>query len=190
MHITDSENLPAVDELDSLKKRATQMGIGFHPSIGLEKLREKVNAALTAPEPQEEPVALSPTQTKESVAEYRKRRAKEAGELVRIRVTCMNPAKREWSGEIFTAGNATVGTFKKYVPFGIDEGWHVPRIIFNMIMERRCQIFQNVPDGRGGKKRVGKLIPEFSVEVLQPLTPDELKALAQRQAMANGTSEE
>jgi hypothetical protein len=134
--------------------------------------------------------ALSPTQIKESVAEYRKRRAKEAGELVRIRVTCMNPAKREWSGEIFTAGNATVGTFKKYVPFGIEEGWHVPRIIFNMIMERRCQIFQSVPDGRGGKKRVGKLIPEFAVEVLPNLTPDELRALAQRQAMANGTAEE
>ena len=194
MRNTDLDDLPAIDELATLKARATQMGLNFHPSIGVDKLREKVNAALSSDKPQEDASeaqeGVSPTQAKETPAQYRQRRYKEAAELVRIRVTCMNPAKREWAGEIFTAGNATVGTFKKYVPFNSDEGWHVPRIIYNMLVERRCQVFHSVPDGRGGKKRQGKLIPEFAIEVMPALTPEELKSLAQRQAMANGTSEE
>ena len=34
------------DELTTLKGRADLLGIAYHPSIGVEKLREKVKAAL------------------------------------------------------------------------------------------------------------------------------------------------
>jgi hypothetical protein len=39
-------DLPIPDELTSLKARADLMGITYHPSIGVDKLREKVQAAL------------------------------------------------------------------------------------------------------------------------------------------------
>ena len=109
---------------------------------------------------------------------------KSASELMRIRVTCMNPAKKEWEGEIFTVGNAVVGTFKKYVPFNADEGWHVPRIIYEQLKDRECQVFTTVRDSRGNSTRKGKLIKEFAIEVLPNLTEEEIKELAQRQAMA------
>ena len=182
--MSDNQNedvLVMPDELASLKQRADMLGISYHPSIGLEKLRDKVNAALT---PQEEG---APKETKSAVESETKRRIRlrdEAAKLVRIRVTCMNPNKKEWEGEIITAGNAGVGTYKKYVPFNADEGWHVPNIIYQVLKDRECQVFHTVTGPRGNKFRKGKLIKEFAIEVLPPLSEDELKDLAQRQAMA------
>jgi hypothetical protein len=96
----------------------------------------------------------------------------------------MNPAKKEWDGEIFTAGNSLVGSMTKYVPFNADDGWHVPRIIYQQLVQRQCQVFTTVRDSRGNTSRKGKLIKEFAIEVLPMLTAEELKDLAQRQAMA------
>ena len=169
-------DLPVVDELTALKERAELMGVKFHPSISLEKLREKVNASLS--DAQKEPEAEAPKKNSRLEAQ------RKASELVRIRVTCMNPAKKEWEGEIFTVGNSTVGTFKKYIPFNADEGWHVPWIIYEQLKERECQVFVTKRDERGNTTRTGKLIKEFAIEVLPNLTEEELKDLAQRQAMA------
>lgn len=52
------EDLNQPTELDMLKQRATQMGIVFSNNIGLDKLRERVNAKMEGlPDPEEAPVA-------------------------------------------------------------------------------------------------------------------------------------
>ena len=182
--IENEEVLEMPDELTALKARADLLGVSYHPSIGLEKLREKVNAAI-ADTPVTETVAEVPAMPEVETKHQRLlRRRKEANELVRIRVTCMNPNKREWEGEIFTTGNSSLGTLKKYVPFNADEGWHVPRAIYNQIIERQCQIFVTKKDARGNNVKEGKLIKEFAVEVLPNLTVEELEELARRQAMS------
>ena len=175
------------DELTTLKARADMLGISYHPSIGVEKLKAKIEAKLSdVPEEpsEEEAPAPAPKVVKETEGQKRQRLRKHAAELIRIRLTCMNPAKREWEGEIITAGNSAVGTFKKYVPFNADEGWHVPRIIYNQLVARECQVFTSVRDSRGNMTRKGKTIKEFAIEVLPQLTKDELDELARRQAMA------
>ena len=53
-----------------------------------------------------------------------------------------------------------------------------------MLNERMCQVFNSVPDGKGNMVRKGKLVKEFSIEVLPDLTPSELYDLAQRQSMS------
>ncbi len=202
--MSEEDNIPEVqeDELESLRTRATQMGIQFNPQIGLEKLRERVNAAAKgepvvaeateAPETFQEPVPATPVtplpvkQVQETDAQRRLRLKKEANLLVRVRIACMNPNRREHDGEIFTAGNSVVGTFRKMVPF--DAIWHVPAIILKMIEDRQCQVFTTVTGPKGQKSRRGKLVKEFAVEYLDPLTGPELKDLAQRQAMAAGTA--
>lgn len=190
---TDTEDLVVTPEMEltELKSRAEMLGIKFHPSISLDKLREKVNAAVTAkPEdtvddaPKPYATAVDVPASEESIAVRRARKKREANELIRVRVACMNPAKKEWEGEIFTAGNSLVGSFKKYVPFNVEDGWHVPRIILDQMKDRMCQIFVTSTDARGNKVRKGKLIKEFSIEVMPALTKDELQELAQRQAMA------
>ena len=176
------------DELAALKARADLLGISYHPTIGLEKLRAKVNAAITSEgEPDSAPEADASVQEapKETEAAKRLRLRNEAAKLVRIRLTCMNPNKKEWDGEIITAGNAAVGTFKKFVPFhSADDGWHVPNIIYKQLVQRECQIFVTTKDGMGNNVRKGKLIKEFAIEVLPDLTEEELAELARRQAMA------
>lgn len=179
----DNETLPPQDELATLKARADLLGITYHPSIGLEKLRDKINAAIEDDEPEDEPAKVVAPKP-ESDAARRQRLKREALALVRIRVTCMNPAKNEWEGEMFTAGNSVMGSITKYVPFNIDEGWHVPQIIYKQILQRQCQVFTSVRDAHGRMSRKGKLIREFSVEVLPMLTKEELDELARRQAMA------
>lgn len=171
-----------VDELTTLKERAQMLGVSFHPSIGLEKLREKVNAAVAG---DAEPAPEKPQDAAEEPEGQRKKRLKEeALKLVRVRVTCMNPAKSEWSGEILTAGNSVIGSVKKYVPFNADDGWHIPHVLYEFMRDRMCQVFINTKTKNGVTVRQGKLIREFAIEVLPDLTQEELHDLAQRQAMS------
>ena len=181
---TQEDEVDVQDELDALKARANLLGVKFHPSISLEKLREKVNAAVTS-EGETEEAPNTPSETKEeTVGEKRKRLKAEALKLIRIRLTCLNPAKKEWEGEIITVGNSLIGSVKKFVPFNADDGWHVPHVIYQQLKERQCQVFYTATDTRGNKVRKGKLIKEFAIEVLPPLTKGELEELARRQAMA------
>lgn len=178
---------PVQDELEVLKARADRLGISYHPSIKVEKLREKLEKEMSG----EVPEKAAPTKVvkeEETEGQRNNRKRLEATELIRIRVTCMNPQKKDWDGEIFTTGNAIVGTIKKYVPFNADEGWHVPRMIYQQMLERQCQVFYTVTNRNGVKTRAGKLIREFNIEVLPPLTMEELKDIAQRQAMAAGSA--
>lgn len=194
----------AADELTSLKKRADLMGITYHPKIGVDTLRAKINEAVAAegapketsipapsvllvkPEPAVELAVGAPNQpaaaTEETPGQKRQRMKREQLKLVRIRITCMNPAKKEWEGEMISAGNSLIGTVTKFIPFGADDGWHVPNIIYKVLKDRMCQIFVTVTDDRKQKVRKGKLIREFAIEVMDPLTPAELKELADRQA--------
>jgi hypothetical protein len=181
---SDTDEILTQDELTTLKARADLLGITYHPSIGLEKLREKINAATSDEATQTNAGKEDAKPQEENVNQRRARLKREAMELIRIRLTCMNPAKAEWEGEIISAGNSAVGTVTKFVPFNADEGWHVPRIIYTQLAERQCQVFTTVTDGRGNKSRKGKLIREFAIEILPNLTKEELHELAQRQAMS------
>lgn len=122
----------------------------------------------------------------ETPNEKRRRIKRNAEELIRVRVTCMNPAKKDWPGEIFTVGNSAVGTIKKFVPFNAEEGWHVPRMILEMMEQRVCQIFVNKKTSHGVTVKEGKQIREFNIERLHPLDEEALEELARRQAMAAG----
>lgn len=162
-----------MDELATLKARADMLGITYHPSIGVEKLKEKISA-VTSNQPKEPETVVGDVKNDPKADALR---------LIRIRLQCMNPAKKEWEGEIISVGNSVVGTVKKYIPFNADEGWHVPKMLFDYLNDKQCQVFVTVKDSRGNSIRRGKLIKEFSIEVLPPLTADELKEMARRQAL-------
>lgn len=183
----DNSDLPVQDELTVLKARADQIGVKYHPSIGLEALKAKLAQALSdAPAPGSNdagtPAQAAPVETENQM---RQRMVREATVLVRVRVTCMNPLKKEWPGEILAVGNDVVGSIKKFIPYqGAEDGWHVPKALLDMMREKQCQVFYTVTLPNGQKVRRGKLIKEFAIEVLPPLTADELHDLAQRQALS------
>ncbi len=205
-----TENQGTGSDLEALKEQAAQMGIKHHPAMGAKKLQaliekhqagevpvevhQKDTDRLTVSEitelqelrkMKEELDAEKVVKPIETEVQKRQRIIKETGRLIRIRVNCMNPNKRDWEGEVFTVSNDFV-KYSKYVPFNNDEGWHVPQMILSFMKDKQCQIFYNAKDDRGNKTRHGKLINEFAIEIMDPLTINELKELAQRQAMARG----
>jgi len=193
------DNTPS--ELDLLKKRADQMGLKYHHKIGAVKLNKLIQEKMgqeTVEEtfPEEELSVANPTPTyapnvpkrsplKETKGQRKVRLRKESSKLVRIRVVCMNPAMKDYEGQMYTAGNGVIGFFTKFIQFNTDEGWHVPNILYKHMKERKCQVFHTVKGPRGNKIRKGKLINELSIEVLPPLTGKEMNELARKQAMAN-----
>ena len=123
-------------------------------------------------------------------AEYRRKKLaeakREAGRLVRCRITCMNPHKRNWTGEIISVGSAKMGTYKKFIPFNLDTPYHVPKAIFEYLKERKCRIgtTQKLPNGQEINQY--KLVNEFAIEVLDPLSKSELEDLKNQQAITMG----
>ena len=57
-----------------------------------------------------------------------------------------------------------------------------------MMMERECSQFFAARGPQGQKIRKSRLIKEFAIEVLDPLTPHEIKELAAQQALVSGQS--
>jgi hypothetical protein len=106
-----------------------------------------------------------------------------AMQLVRVIVRSNDPLKRESAGEIFTVGNKTVNngqSVKKYIPFNNEEGWHIPRILYEHLLAAECQIFSKVT--RNGQEFMEpRNIKAFNVELLNPLTQEEINKLEIKQ---------
>lgn len=174
----------AEQELALLKKRATLMGITFSPNIGLETLKNRIKEKMTSEEQPEE------VEQEETVSAKRKRIYKEQMRLVRIRLQCLDPKKKDWPGEIFTVANKYLGTVKKFVPYNQpDVAYHVPYCIYNVLKNHEFVNFRARKLNSGALQ--GQQIVEttmaksFAIEVLPPLTKEELADLAKKQAAAN-----
>ncbi len=176
-----TENEPTEEQikLDDLKHRATTLGIKYHPSIGTDKLREKIqavladNAAEVVPEGDTKNVSTSLAELKA-----------ETLKLIRVRITCMDPMKKNYQGDFFLTGNSLVGTVKRFVPYGVE--WHVPQIILNMIQEKKYQQFSTSKNSRNVDITTSKLVKTYGVELLAPLTQEQIKELGRVQAMKRG----
>jgi hypothetical protein len=185
-----------VDELTLLKERANIMGIKFHPNIGVDKLKAKVTARQAGEaDPTEELDTIQASQDASQAAQNVRsdedialaakiKRKEDAMRLVRIRVSNMNPVKGTMMGEIIQVGNSELGVIKKYIPFNAEQGWHMPSILVDEIRNKKYMSHYEVKEGNK-KINKHKLVPEYSIEVLEPLTADELKDLTNRQLMAN-----
>jgi len=184
----DEEEVDAVSELAQLKLQAQRMGIPFSPNIGLDTLRERIRTALAAPT--EAPVKESKTVM--TATQIRQQHLAEATKLVRVRITCHNPMKKEWRGEVFTFANSIVGTIKKFVPYnteGDEAGYHIPHCIFQLMKEKKYQSFVTKKLANGDPVRVPKLSQEFTLEVLPMLTQEELNKLAADQRARNALAD-
>lgn len=180
-----SEEEVQVDELTLLKRRADKLGVPYSNNIGLETLKERVAKAMEGnkePEAQEEDEVES-TDKVQSLVELRAEKRKEAMKLVRIRYTNMNSRKKDVPGEFFTVANAIVGTIKRYVPYGeaAENGWHVENAIYKMMKRRTFTTTVTKRDDKGRPYNTSVERKEFAIEVLDPLTKEELEQLAKDQ---------
>lgn len=203
-------------ELASLKETAKRIGLTHHISIGLVKLKARVNDHLAkspeevvqakveqVQEAREEPIEVQPLPTttntyespdtpqrkRETAAQRKTRLKRKASRLIRFRLTCMNPNKKAWVGEIFTVSNSAIGTIKRHIPFHA-EAWHCEEMLLNFIKEKQFMEHYAVKDRKGRSVKKHRLAREFSVEMLPPLTQEQIKDLAAAQAKANNLGDD
>lgn len=163
--------------LEGLRAQLDARGIKYHHKAKAETLQDLLKAAheKEAPTPEsninvgdDERVRLQALRSKALL-------------MRRVMVTCNDPMKLKWCGEIFQGGNSAIGVVKKYVPFGNPNGWFVPEILLTVIKEkqfRRQNTKENDPMSGG-------LAPTYTVTYLDELSPKELADLKHRQALAN-----
>lgn len=186
------DNQPTRKQL--LMQRARTMGISFSNNISEEALAEKINAKINGESaPKEEKSDLNPLagDTQGAVPTHKKtlrqRIIDEQMALIRVRITNMDPKKKDLRGEVITVANEYLGTVRKFVPFGedTDEGYHIPKCILTALQERRFLQIREVKDRKTGITRPETgWVREFAIEILNPLTPEELKQLATAQIAA------
>ena len=169
------------DELALLKQRADLLGISYSNNIGIEKLKDRISEATKE---NEEPVEKEDEVL--TKAQERQKFINEATKLIRLRITNNNPAKRELPGEIFTVANGVIGTIRKYIPYDhtSEVGYHVPYVIYKMLKRKTYNsiVTRRNENGVPIKETVER--KEFNLEVLEPLTKEELEKLAQDQRAA------
>lgn len=216
-----------LNELDTLKARADQMGITYKSNIGVEALKAKINAKLDdkpdpgdgdeaqaattaqtetgttsanaaaaqtqvqqtqvtqAPPAPPAPVELTKAQQEQK---FRDEQQKEHMALVRVRISCLNPMKSQVKGEFITVANKYLGTVTKFVPFGeqTDEGFHIPKILLSEMRSRKFNSVTTKKGPNGQMLPTQRLVPEFAIEELEPLTQAELDRLASAQLAESG----
>lgn len=187
MSEVNDQDLPQQSEREALEQRATLLGINYHTNISTDKLRERVNAKISGASTEASEDGNAPSNpavgiAKESPEAKRSRKRKEASVLVRVRIHCNDPAKKDWPGEYITVGNNVVGTFRKYIPYNLDEPYQIPRIIINALREKRVQVFATKKGKHGIPTRESKSIAAYTIEELPQLTEEELSDLARSQA--------
>lgn len=166
----------SISERDSLKALADQQGLTYKDNIPTDRLRALVYGAT---DEVGEPVAV----VEESLADKRLRIRNAALKLIRVNITCMNPAKAAYTGELFTIGNSIIPTITKMVPFGTPEGYHIPQILLDHIKGKEFQTFIPKKGKNGIDTVTSKCIREYAVEILPSLTPTEIQEIAKLQAM-------
>lgn len=190
----DSVDELQVDEMTILKQRATMMGIKFSNNIGLEALRKKVSDAQEGITEQEQPEVnpLASTTVQEDKLSMAQRIRLENTRLIRVRIQNLDPKKKDLPGEILTVANDYMGTVRKFVPYGeaTDNGYHIPYCLYKLLKSRKF-LHVSVKKGRNGKERVEQQwVREFAIEILPPLTPEELKQLGQAQLAAGSLNDD
>jgi len=188
--IEDDAPTNPLDELAMLKERAKLMGIPVSGNIGIDALKKKIQHYLDGKKDDEmsenADVKAAPKKSKALLEqELRERLQKEEMALVRCKIYNLNPAKRDLHGEIITVANKFIGTVRKFIPFGeaTDNGYHIPKIIYNDLKSRQFQHIQTKQNG--GKIDVKtRMVPEYNIEILPALSEEELQELALKQSAA------
>lgn len=158
-------------ELELLKERADSLGVEYKSNVSTKTLTKLIREF---EEQEEQDDGLTDN-------ERIKRTLDEATKLVRVIITPMDSTKRDYQGDVFSAGNAVVPTMTKYIPFGVE--WHVPQIILNTIKEKVMNKFIAKKDERGREYREYQEAKAYSIQELPPLTKEELEELAKSQEM-------
>lgn len=104
--------------------------------------------------------------------------------LVRVRIQNLDPRDASLSGAIISIQNKYTGKVSKYVPFGeeSENGYHIPWMLYEHLKQWKFPLRKEQKGGRFGVKTYKTVMaPKFNIEILDPLTLEEIKELARHQ---------
>lgn len=124
-----------LQEIETIKSQLDMMDVKYHHNANLATLKKLKAKAM---EPKEEKAPKAVTESRESLA-IKQRKA--ALEMVRVAITCRNPAKQQRRGEFLVVGNAVVGNLKIFIPYNCElaEDIRIPRIFIDLLKSRQYQ---------------------------------------------------
>ena len=175
-----------------IKQELKDNGVFLHHKTGLEKLATTLAevragtyiapvASTNTPPQVKGPTAAATKAMEDSKILTKEQRALR---LQRIVVSPNDPLMSSYTGLIFTVGSSSVNKgrmIKKFVPFNNDKGWHVPQIIIDQIEAAQMQKFKSITMPNGQKVMHPYITKKFNVQILPPLTLEEMKSLAASQ---------
>lgn len=161
------------DELETQKAQAELLGVEVTEEDTAETISAKIAEAVNSDK--SDKTTEEKTNPTTNVSDMTKAHA-----LVRCRITCLNPAKSAFEGEIFTVGNDFIPPIRRYVPF--NKVWHVEAFLLEVIKGRTFLYMPQKPatsgsQGFGSDFQQRELRPEFSIEILPQLTEEELEQM-------------
>ena len=172
---------------DEIRQELADNGVTLHHKTGTKKLASTL-AQVRTKEYKEDPKKSDLTGPSEAAKAAKAKHLaamqtpeKLAMKLTRVVVTPNDPTMVNYPGLIFTVGASGLNNgrmVKKFVPFNNEEGWHVPQIILNQIKNAEMQKFKTVTRANGDKVLEPYITKKFNVQILDPLTPEELKLVA------------
>jgi len=95
-----------IQEMETIKEQLDMLGVKYHHNANLTTLKKLKAEAI---EPKEEVAVKEVTETTD-----RSTQMQAANEMVRVAITCRNPAKAQRRGEFFTCGKS-VPTYSRTV---------------------------------------------------------------------------
>lgn len=118
-----------------------------------------------------------------------------AMKLTRVRVSNLDPADAAVPGAIISVVNQYLGKVSKYVPFGEENegGYHLPEVLIKELRGRTYNMRKEIKKaGSSFGVKQYKTVPmrKFAIEILPPLTKDELQNLAKDQKARNAIDHE
>lgn len=181
--MTESEKQERLELMQKLR----ELGIKFSPRSGIDTLRAKYEAAFTnntSTDASSEKKAESTSMKPEKELTPFQKAWKENMRLVRCSIRNNNPQKEGMHGEIITFANAAIGKVSKYVPWDeAGNSYHIPVCVYKILKRRKYLSVTSHVDRATGRMIVERVFkPEFTIEILPPLTKEELKELRDRQS--------
>ena len=177
-------------ERDTLKEKADLMSLDYQANISTDKLRELVENAENKEKPAATKAGVVPATKRKMTPEELQANAvmvqrKELLKLRRIILTCNDKNMKAYdTTPIYSFSNSVINLPKLVVPFNVET--HVPQAYYGMLKDMVCYIDIKAKDSKGRPVTRKKQVKKYNLQDIPDLTPDELKALQQAQAMRDG----
>ena len=163
-------------ELETVRAKATELGIDYHPAMKAETIQKLIDAKVG-------PDLDAPVSAVETAEHQEDRQLKECLALIPVTITSMDPADSAVTAVTISVGNRKLGQITKVIPFG--HKWYMPKILVDHMRSQQFCRSSMIPVPGGQERLQTQWIQKYAIQEHPQPTPEELAALAKLQLQGN-----